>query len=104
MAEFLIVFHGGKMPESPEEGEQMMAAWTAWYGEMGDAVVHPGNPVGMSKTVSADGVADNGGANPASGFLIINATDHDAACATAAGCPMVKDGSGTAEVAPIMEM
>lgn len=104
MPDFMLAYHGGKMPETPEEGAKAMAAWEAWYKDMGDNVVHPGNPVGMSKTVSAKGVEDNGGANPLSGFTIIRAPDIDAACKVAAACPMVTDGSGTAEVAPIMEM
>ncbi len=104
MAKFLLVYHGGGMPETPEEGEKAMAAWGAWYADLGEAVVHPGNPVGMSKTVSNSGVVDNGGANPLSGFTIIRADDIDAACAAASKNPMVVDGSGTAEVAPLIEM
>tara|TARA_R110002049_G_scaffold44333_6_gene130197 strand:- start:56758 stop:57072 length:315 start_codon:yes stop_codon:yes gene_type:complete len=104
MPDFMFAYHGGKMPESEEEGARMMAAWEAWYTELGDNVVHPGNPVGMSKTVSAKSVTDDGGANPLSGFTIVRAADIDAACKMAARCPMVADGSGTAEVAPIVEM
>lgn len=104
MPDFMFAFHGGKMPETPEEGAKAMAAWEAWYKDLGDAVVNPGNPVGMSKTVASTGVTDDGGANPLSGFTVVRADDIDAACKMAAGCPMVADGSGTAEVAPIMEM
>lgn len=104
MPDFMLAYHGGKIPETPEEGAKAMAAWEKWYKDIGDNVVHPGNPVGMSKTVSARGVTDDGGANPLSGFTIIRATDIDAACRIAADCPMVADGSGTAEVAPIIEM
>ena len=27
MAKFLLVYHGGKIPESPAEGARMMDAW-----------------------------------------------------------------------------
>lgn len=104
MAEFLLALHGGKMPESEEEGAKMMAAWQAWYEAMGDAVVNPGNPVGMSRTVAAGGVTEGGGANPVSGFLIVKAADQDAACEIAKGCPIVADESGSVEVAGIVEM
>lgn len=104
MQEFMLAYHGGKMPETPEEGAKVMAAWEAWYKDIADHIVHPGNPVGMSKTVSASGVEDNGGSNPLSGFTIIKAVDVEAACKIASACPMVADGSGTAEVAPIVEM
>ena len=104
MPDFMIAYHGGKIPDTPEEGAKVMEAWGAWYAEIGEDVVNPGNPVGMSKTVSANGVADNGGSNPLSGFTIIRAADIDAACAVAAKNTMVVDGSGTAEVAPLVEM
>lgn len=103
MAQFIFAYHGGSAPESPEEGEKVMAAWMAWFGGMGDKVVQPGNPVGMSKTVSASGVADDGGANPLSGYSVVTADSIEAACEMASGCPIIADG-GSVEVAEIMEM
>jgi hypothetical protein len=104
MPDFVFAYHGGKTPQSQEEGEKVMAAWQGWFGEMGDAVVNPGNPVGMSKTVNHAGVADDGGANPISGFSVVRAADMDAAVGMAKACPMVVDGSGSVEVAQIHEM
>jgi len=104
MAKFLMVYHGGKAPDSPEEGEKVMAQWHAWFGGIGENIVDPGNPVGQSHTVSAKGVVADGGPNPVSGYSIINAADIEAAKAVAAGCPMVLDGSGTVEVAEAIDM
>ena len=104
MPRFLFVYHGGAAPESPEAGEAMMADWMAWFADMGDAVRDDGAPVGLSHTVAKDGVTEDGGANPASGYTVIDAADHAAACDMAKGCPMVKDGTGTVEVAEIHEM
>lgn len=104
MPQFIFAYHGGKTPDTPEEGEKVMAEWMAWFGGLGDAVAVPGNPVGMSKTVSASGVADDGGANPLSGYTVVNAADMDAATEMAKGCPMVVSGNGTVEVAEIIEM
>ena len=104
MPQFIFAYHGGKTPDTPEEGEKVMAAWRAWMGDMGDALVQPGAPVGMSKTVSGSGVTDNGGANPLSGYSVVNAADMDAAIAMAKGCPMVADSSGSVEVAETLEM
>ncbi len=104
MPEFVFAYHGGKAPESPEEGKEVMAAWEAWFKNMGEAVVIPGAPVGMSKTVSATGVADDGGANPISGYSVVKAADMGAATEMAKGCPMVVSGNGSVEVAEIMEM
>ena len=62
-----------------------------------------GNPAGPSKTVSADGVADDGGSNPISGYSLVNAPDMDAAVEMAKGCPALNSG-GTVEVAQAMDM
>ena len=104
MPKFILAYHGGGKPETPEEGEKEMAKWQAWLGGMGASCADMGNPVGMSKTVSQDGVVDNGGANPLSGYSIVEAADIDAACDMAKGCPVLDGGKGTVEVAPIMEM
>ena len=105
MANYLFIYHGGGgMPESKEDGEKMMAHWMSWFGEMGDAVVDGGNPVGMSKTVSAKETVDNGGANPTTGYTVVKAASIEAACKLAKGCPMVVNGTGSVEVAPIVEM
>jgi hypothetical protein len=104
MPDFLFIYHGGKAPESPEEGEKVMAEWNAWYGSMGDAVKHGGGPAGRSMTVSQSGVAGDGGANPVSGLTIIEAADQNTACEMAKGCPMVVDGSGSVEVAELIQM
>lgn len=104
MTQYLFVFHGGGTPTTQEEGERMMAAWNAWYGAMGAAVVDPGNPVRQSYTVSATGTVDNGGANPVSGYTVVSADSLEAAIKMASGCPMVTDGSGSVEVAEIHHM
>ena len=104
MPKYMFVYHGGGMPETEAEQQRVMAAWGAWYESMGAAVVDGGGPAGMSKTVSADGVADNGGANPVSRLTIVEAADQDAACEMAKGCPMVVDGNGSVEVAEVIQM
>lgn len=104
MPKFIFAYHGGKKPESPEEGEKVMAEWGAWFSGMGAAVSDPGGPVGLSHTVSKKGVAENGGSNPLSGYTLVTAKDYAAATAMARGCPMVKDGSGNVEVAEVIDM
>lgn len=104
MPKFMFVFHGGGRPETPEEGKKVMAAWQAWMDGIGDDLVDGGNPAGMSKTVTASGVEDNGGANPVSGYTLVNAADMDAAVKIAQSCPILEGGGGTVEVAEAMEM
>lgn len=79
-----------------------MDLWKRWFDDIGPSVVDPGNPVGMSKTVSGDGVADDGGANPVSGYTVVRADDIDTAIALATNCPILS--SGTVEVAEIHEV
>ncbi len=103
MTKFVFVYHGGSAPESEEQGKMVMAEWMAWFEKLGPAVIDGGAPLGVSKTVSAKGVADNGGANPASGYSLIDAADIGAATEMAKGCPIIK-GGGSIEVAEALAM
>ncbi|MHA1164281.1 MAG: YciI family protein [Alphaproteobacteria bacterium] len=103
MSNYIIAYHGGKMPESPEEGAKHMAKWKAWISGLGDAVINPGTPLGKSKIVSSDGVSDDDGSNTWSGFCIVEADSMDAALEMAKGDPFLDTG-GTLEVAEVMKM
>ena len=102
MPDFLFAYHGGKPPEAPEDMQAEMDRWKSWFDDIGASVVDPGNPVGMSRTVSADGVADDGGTNPVSGYTVVRADSIDAAIAMAKTCPILS--IGTIEVAEIHEV
>lgn len=104
MPNFMFIFHGGGRPETPEEGEKVMAAWMSWLAGIGDDLIDGGAPAGMSKTVTNTGIEDNGGSNPVSGYTLVKAADIDAACEIARGCPILDGGSGTVEVAEALEM
>jgi hypothetical protein len=104
MAKYLFVYHGGENPETDEEVAQVMDEWGNWFGTMGAAVIDGGNPVGLSSTVNPDGsVTDNGGANPATGYSLIEAGDVEDAIAKARGCPILKAG-GSVELAEAIDM
>ena len=104
MAKYLYVYHGGKHPETEEEVAAVMDAWGQWFGSMGSAVVDGGNPVGMSSTVQSDGsVTDNGGANPVSGYSLVESSDLDDALTKAKACPILSAG-GSVEVAEAIDM
>jgi hypothetical protein len=104
MPQFIFAYHGGNTPETAEAGDAAMAAWRAWMDDLGAALVVPGNPVGKSHTVASTGTTEDGGANPISGYSVVEAADQAAACAMARGCPLVADGTGSVEVAPLIEM
>jgi hypothetical protein len=98
MATYLLAYHGGGMPETEEQQQRILAAWTTWYDELGPAVVDPGNPVGQTKTLDADGaVSEGGGANPVSGYTVISADSLDDAVQRAKDCPILS-GGGTVEI------
>lgn len=104
MAKYLFVYHGGGHPASEAEGKKAMDEWGAWFGSMGAAVIDGGNPVGKSSTVKPDGsLAAGGGANPASGYSLIEASSLKDAHKKAKGCPILKIG-GTIEIAEAMDM
>jgi len=92
MANYLLVFHGGSMPESPEEGAAVMQAWNDWFGTLGDALVDGGNPASATKTIAADGSVHDDPAGP-SGYSIIKADSLDAAVTLAEGCPVLHGGA-----------
>lgn len=103
MPNYVFAYHGGKMPDTPEEGAKEMAKWQAWMGKHSADFVDPGAPVGKSSTVSASGVADNGGVNPISGVSTVRADNLEGALKIAKGCPIIANG-GSVEVAQVMEM
>lgn len=104
MAKYLFVYHGGENPKSDEEAAEVMDAWGTWLGSMGSAVVDGGNPVGQSSTVQPDGsVTNDGGANPASGYSLIEAKGVEDAIAKAKACPILQAG-GSVELAEAIDM
>lgn len=103
MAKFIFAFHGGKMPESQEESAKIMAKWATWMEGLGASLADTGSILGGSSMVSTDGVADNGGADPLSGYMVVAAADKDAAVEIAKGCPILEN-EGRVEVAELMEV
>lgn len=95
MAKFLLLFHGGGMPESEEETAKVMKEWEAWYTSLGDAVVDPGDPfTPAAKSISSNGtVADGPAGSMASGYTILGADSIDDAVRMAKGCPVLKSGA-----------
>ncbi len=104
MQKYAFIYHGGSAPSSPEEGAKVMAAWQSWMGSIGDKLVDGGNPFGQSITVNSDGTTSNGGgANPASGYSLVEAENDQAAAKIAKNCPIL-DAGGSVEICQAMEM
>jgi hypothetical protein len=103
MANFLLTYHGGSMPETKEEQDQVMAAWTGWFTSLGDAVVDGGNPISQTRAISPDGSVMDATSAP-SGYSIIKAEDFDSAVALSKGCPVLAGGAVVlvSETFPVM--
>jgi hypothetical protein len=92
MANYLLVFHGGSMPEGEAEGKAVMDAWTAWFASLGSALVDGGTPASQTRTIATDGSVSQDAAGP-SGYSIIAADDIDHAVTLAKGCPVLAGGA-----------
>ena len=103
MANFLLTFHGGSMPETKAEQDQVMQAWTDWFSAIGNALVDGGNPISQTRAISPDGSVMDATSAP-SGYSILRADNLDAAVALAKGCPVLAGGAVVlvSETLPVM--
>ncbi len=97
MANYALAYKGGKMAETDEERERVMAAWGEWMGALGSSLVDVGNPFGASATVMNDGTVSDGAASALTGYSILDADSLAAATELAKGCPVLANG-GSVEV------
>ena len=103
MANYVLLYHGGGMPDSPEEGAKVMEAWTAWFGQLGGALVDGGNPASTSRTIAANGSVSDDTSSP-SGYSIIKADSLDQAVEIAKGCPVRHAGASIQVVETVAAM
>jgi hypothetical protein len=94
LSDYVLLYSGGKMPESDEEIAAVMKGWTDWAEGLGDAMKDLGNPfTPAAKTVSADGsVSDGPVGTMATGYSIISASSLNDAVDVAKGCPVLLGG------------
>lgn len=92
MTKYVLTYHGATgLPETEAAMNELMEAWGAWFGTLGDAVVDGGNPFGPARTIAPDlAVGDEG--QGLSGYSIIEAASIDDAVALAKGCPVLAEG------------
>ena len=96
MTTFLFSY---RMPKGFVPGRPgAVAAWTAWFEEMGTSVIDRGNPVFESAVLGLHGSDTQLG-----GYSLITAEDLDSALAMAKGCPALTEGGGV-EVGVITEV
>ena len=102
MAKYLLVYRGGMMETDPKKAEEVMAQWGAWFAALGGATVDPGAPTQPGKSVSSGGVTSVG-ADPVTGYSVLQADSQEAAEALAKGCPIIAAG-GQVEVYELVPM
>lgn len=95
MANFLLLYSGGKMPETQAEQAAVLKEWEAWFGQLGPDLVDAGNPfTPKAKNVSSTGQVGEGPIGSlASGYSVIKADSLDKAVARAKTCPVLKGGA-----------
>lgn len=113
MTKFMYLFRGGDaaMKEmSPEQMQAHMQAWGAWMKELAEkGQFVDGLPLSKEgrKVVGSDKVIFDGpyaeGKEIVGGYLIVKASDLDAAVELSKGCPIFEN-DGEVEVREIMNM
>lgn len=103
MGKYVFAYRGGPGVTVEEgESEAVMAAWGAWFGTMGGALVDGGNPFAASTSVTAGG--GSGEASSAlSGYSIVTAASLDDARTLALGCPLLTSG-GCVDIYEALDM
>jgi len=80
MAKFMAIYTGspGARPDPDQAAiAKGMQAWGAWMARHAGQIVDTGGPLGKTKKVSGDGIADV--QNNIAGYVIVEADDHEAA-------------------------
>jgi hypothetical protein len=103
MANYVFVYSGGSTPDSEEAQAATMAAWGAWFGGLGDAVVDAGNPFGPSASVAHDGSVSDGGSSQLTGYSVLKTDSLSSATTLAKDCPILSDG-GALEVYEVFDV
>src|SRR5437773_9943464 len=103
MANYLLLYSGGSMPESEAEQAAVMQAWTSWFGQLGSALVDGGNPTtGQAKTIASNGtVSDGSELGMTVGSSLINVDSLDEAATLSKGSPVLQGGATIVDPQPL---
>jgi hypothetical protein len=93
MANFLLIYTGGwGMPDDEAGQAEVKAAWGAWFGKMGSAVVG-GESLGAGRSVTPEGNGDGPAIAPSpSGYMVLTAESFDDAMSKVRDHPHVRFG------------
>jgi hypothetical protein len=111
MSEFTLLFRGRHNFDSPEEAQQNMERWMAWFKELGAAghlkdPSHPLEPrdkvVRGTQALVTDGPYAEA-KDVVGGYIIVEARDLAHAAELSKGCPILGVG-GSVEIRPIQTL
>lgn len=111
MNEFVYLYRGGESGRSPEQAQQSMQRWMAWFKELAEKghIKDRGQPLersgkvvnGKRKTVTDGPFAE--AKDLVGGYTLILAKDLNEATELSKGCPILEFG-GQVEVRPVMKL
>ena len=97
MPQFILTYHGGSQPSSPEEGKAHMARYMAWMSGL-DMVVGQ-QPLKNTHVLGADQIG-----TPMMGYSILNAPDIASARAIAEKSPFLEMDNASMQVSELIVM
>jgi hypothetical protein len=111
MSQFVFLYRGAERGRSPEQMQETMQKWMAWFKELGEKghIKDPGQPLehtgklvkGKRKTVTDGPFAET--KDIIGGYTLIEAPDLEQAVELSKGCPIL-EVEGAVEVRPVMKM
>jgi len=111
MSEFVFLYRGGNREGSPEQMQQVLQKWMAWFKELADKghIKDRGQPLdragkvvkGAQKTVTDGPFAE--AKDVIGGYTLIEARDLDEAVELSKGCPILQR-EGMVEVRPVVKL
>ena len=111
MADFAFLFRGRDLSGSPEQRQNHLQKWVAWFKDL-DTKGHlkdPGHPLeetgkvvkGKQKNLNDGPYAE--AKDVVAGYIVVQASDLDHAAQLATGCPILEVG-GSVEIRPLQMM
>lgn len=108
MNEFVFLYRNGSHSMSPEQIEQVLPKWAAWFQGLAAKghILDRGQPLQRSGKLVGKTVTDGPFAEAKDvigGYTLIKARDVGEAADLAKGCPVIEAG-GQVEVRPVMKL
>ena len=111
MSEFVFLYRGGNREGSPEQMQQVLQKWVAWFKDLADKghLKDRGQPLeragklvkGKPTTVTDGPFAE--AKDVIGGYTLIEARDLDEAVELSKGCPILQR-EGMVEVRPVVKL